>query len=141
MIMKSTKLLSLAVLITGGLLFATTSGASAAMVPVTPSSELLLLTKADGLIYKVHGRRFRHYHSRRDGRRYRHRRYGYGYRYNGWWYATPWFLAPLVAPAPRYSRRSHVRWCLNRYRSYNPRTNRFLGYDGRYHRCRSPYRR
>ncbi len=33
----------------------------------------------------------------------------------------------------------HVQWCLNRYRSYNPRTNLFMGYDGRRHRCNSPY--
>ncbi|MDJ0930306.1 MAG: BA14K family protein [Breoghania sp.] len=45
-------------------------------------------------------------------------------------------------PWPYYrGRRTHVDWCLRRYRSYNPRTNRFLGYDGRYHRCRSPYSR
>ena len=33
----------------------------------------------------------------------------------------------------------HVEWCLNRYRSYNPRTNTFMGYDGYRHRCNSPY--
>jgi hypothetical protein len=33
----------------------------------------------------------------------------------------------------------HVEWCLNRYRSYNPRTNTFMGYDGYHHRCNSPY--
>lgn len=33
----------------------------------------------------------------------------------------------------------HVQWCLNRYRSYNPRTNTFMGYDGYRHRCNSPY--
>jgi len=159
MFMKSPKLLGLAVLVTVGLLFATTNGASAAMSPVTLSSELLLLSGTDGLVNKVDsrplrryrqrrdGRRYnyrrdgRRYNYRRDGRRYRHRRSGYRYRYNGWWYSAPWFQIPSVAPAPRYGRRSHVNWCLNRYRSYNPRTNRFLGYDGRYHRCRSPYRR
>ncbi len=35
---------------------------------------------------------------------------------------------------------SHVRWCLNRYRSYSPRSDTFMGYDGYRHRCRSPYR-
>jgi hypothetical protein len=34
---------------------------------------------------------------------------------------------------------SHVQWCLNRYRSYNPRTNTYMGYDGYRHRCNSPY--
>jgi hypothetical protein len=33
----------------------------------------------------------------------------------------------------------HVQWCLNRYRSYNPRTDTFMGYDGYRHRCNSPY--
>jgi len=34
---------------------------------------------------------------------------------------------------------AHVRWCLNRYRSYDPRTDTYLGYDGYRHRCRGPY--
>ena len=33
----------------------------------------------------------------------------------------------------------HVRWCLNRYRSYNPRTNLWTAYSGRKHQCDSPY--
>ncbi|MBL8905841.1 MAG: BA14K family protein [Rhizobiales bacterium] len=34
---------------------------------------------------------------------------------------------------------AHVQWCLNRYRSYDPRTDTYLGYDGYRHRCRAPY--
>lgn len=34
----------------------------------------------------------------------------------------------------------HVRYCLNRYLTYNVRTNTFRGYDGYLHQCRSPYR-
>lgn len=30
---------------------------------------------------------------------------------------------------------AHVQRCEARYRSYNPRTDMFLGYDGQYHRC------
>ncbi|MFN3718298.1 MAG: BA14K family protein [Rhizobium rhizophilum] len=33
----------------------------------------------------------------------------------------------------------HVDWCLNRYRSYNPRTNQFLSSSGYYKVCRSPF--
>jgi hypothetical protein len=33
----------------------------------------------------------------------------------------------------------HVRWCLKRYRSYNPRTNLWVSYSGRKHQCDSPY--
>ncbi|MBB1248951.1 BA14K family protein [Rhizobium sp. G21] len=56
------------------------------------------------------------------------------------------YVAPrvIVRPAPRVIVRTggnaHVRWCLNRYQSYNPATNRFLAYDGYYKVCRSPYR-
>ena len=31
---------------------------------------------------------------------------------------------------------SHVRWCMNRYRSYDPDTDTYIGRDGRAHRCR-----
>lgn len=34
---------------------------------------------------------------------------------------------------------SHVEWCLNRYRSYDPSSDTFLGYDGYRHQCRGPY--
>jgi len=84
-------------------------------------------------------RRFR---PRHHGPRFRHRRGGNSYYYGGWWYAAPWWQLPMDVPGPVYYDDSdHVRWCLNRYKSYNPRTDRFLGYDGIYHRCRSPYRR
>ena len=33
----------------------------------------------------------------------------------------------------------HVTWCLSRYRSYNPSTDSFRGYDGLDHRCDGPY--
>jgi hypothetical protein len=40
-----------------------------------------------------------------------------------------------------YARASnkHVRWCLNRYRSYNPRTNLWKAYSGKKYQCDSPY--
>jgi hypothetical protein len=33
----------------------------------------------------------------------------------------------------------HVRYCLNKYQSYNPRNNTWVAYSGRVHQCRSPY--
>lgn len=45
-------------------------------------------------------------------------------------------------PPPVYGGRNwsrHVEWCLNRYRSYNPQTNRFLSTSGYFKVCRSPY--
>jgi hypothetical protein len=54
------------------------------------------------------------------------------------------WIAPRVIIAPRVVVRrgynAHVRWCLARYRSYNPATNLYIGYDGYGHRCLSPYR-
>ncbi len=89
------------------------------------------------------------YNKRWHGDRYRYRHGNYRHYHNGYYYASPWWLltAPLVGGAlsgaygaPRYDNgNSHVEWCLDRYRSYNPRTDRFLGYDGEYHRCNSPY--
>lgn len=50
---------------------------------------------------------------------------------------------PVYAdPGYRPSRRAwerHVDWCLDRYRSYNPRTNQFLSSSGYYKACRSPF--
>jgi hypothetical protein len=34
---------------------------------------------------------------------------------------------------------NHVRWCLNRYRSYNPRTNLWVAFSGKKYQCDSPY--
>lgn len=36
-------------------------------------------------------------------------------------------------PGPDYSR--SVRWCMHHYRSYDPRTETYLGYDGYRHHC------
>jgi hypothetical protein len=33
----------------------------------------------------------------------------------------------------------HISWCESRYRSYDPRNNTFVGYDGYLHECVSPY--
>lgn len=58
-------------------------------------------------------------------------------------YYQPYYYQPYYAPRYYYrpvSSSRHVRWCLDRYRTYNPRTNTFRGYDGYLHRCRSPYR-
>ena len=40
------------------------------------------------------------------------------------------------SPAGGYNR--HVAWCLNRYRSYDPSTNRYMTYRGVFAECVSP---
>ena len=49
----------------------------------------------------------------------------------------------VVRPAPRVVVRqggAHIRWCSNRYRSYDVATNTFVAYGGEVRRCVSPYR-
>jgi Ni/Co efflux regulator RcnB len=69
-------------------------------------------------------RSFRHHH--------RHYRYGPSIGFS--------FIVPGVTLGIGGGSSSHVDWCLNRYRSYDPSTDTFLGYDGYRHRCNSPYR-
>jgi len=88
--------------------------------------------------YSDRGPRHRHKYDRhRHGPRYKHRRPGFRFYFGGYWYSNPWWSYSVPR---RYYVNRHVEWCLGRYRSYNPRTDMYLGYDGHYHRCRSPYR-
>jgi len=125
--------------------FAQPQSASAMTLPINPVSGVTTNVDLELPVEQVR-RRHRGYRRHRHGRRFRHQRRGHRNYYNGFWYAVPWWLgtpAPYYrAPyyAPRRGSR-HVRWCLNRYRSYRPRTDTYRGYDGYDHRCRSPYRR
>ena len=58
--------------------------------------------------------------------------YGYGYGYHPYRYSYP----------SRYygGSSAHVRWCHNRYRSYNSWNNSWISYSGHVRQCRSPYR-
>ena len=77
-------------------------------------------------------------YSNKRWRRSKRRKRGYRYRYRGWYYTYPWWLYVASLPYASYSD-AHVEWCLNRYQSYDPRTNTYLGYDGFRHECISPY--
>ena len=75
---------------------------------------------------------------------YRPRCYGWdGYNclpYGGI-YAPFWGLGTgvvITTGRARYGSR-HVQWCLNRYRSYQPRSNTWVAYSGRVRQCISPY--
>ena len=80
------------------------------------------------------------------GPRYRYRYPGYNYFNNGFWYPWPWWsynrgwnfeVGDAFAGGSYAS--NHVQWCMNRYRSYNPRTDTYTGYDSKKRRCRGPY--
>jgi hypothetical protein len=135
--------MGLAALAAAGAQFAVLGGASALTVPVPTAPVASDVGQWNGQLEEV--RRYRRPHYRGHHRYYRHRHFrrrrpGYGYYYGGWWYARPWWMVPAPRPAPNYGGNRHVNWCLSRYRSYNPSTDRYLGFDGRYHRCHSPFR-
>ena len=74
---------------------------------------------------------------------YKHPNSRYSHYHCGWWYAWPyWSLGvPLFADTQNDYQYDdlHVAYCLGKYRSYNPATDTYLAYSGRYRRCRSPY--
>ncbi|HET7716901.1 MAG TPA: BA14K family protein [Bauldia sp.] len=58
------------------------------------------------------------------------------------YYPAPAYYPPPPPPPVYYDSgwtEAHIEWCLDRYRSYNPATNTFTGYDGYQHECRGPY--
>lgn len=107
------------------------------------------------------------YHGYRGYPRYYPRYHGYRcnawnnncrHYYHGYWYQNPWWTYPAIgvgiglgagayyygndyydAPPVAASGSRHVRWCMDRYRSYNPRTNTWVSYSGRVNQCISPY--
>ena len=59
--------------------------------------------------------------------------------YRGYYYETPWWTLPLIVGgviASQNHSNAHVKWCFSLYKSYDPRTNTYLGHDGRRHICR-----
>jgi hypothetical protein len=47
---------------------------------------------------------------------------------------------PVRTVRPTQPKKSfHVDWCRNQYRTYNPKTDRFITYEGIYKTCNSPY--
>lgn len=70
------------------------------------------------------------------------------YRHGNYWYASPWWALPVVGAGIAIGAydggyagngNRHVNWCMNRYNSYNPRSNTWMSYGGRLRQCVSPY--
>ena len=51
----------------------------------------------------------------------------------GPYYPAPYVAGPVVRPGPAYS--DAVAYCMRRFRSYDPRSGTYLGYDGFRHPC------
>lgn len=133
------------------------SGASAAMLSPGSSLPALEGQQLSGIQEVATNRQIRRwrYNQRRHGVRYSYRRGPYVHYYGGYYYARPWWtydndpgfsisigIPALVVGSSHYHGggwNAHVRWCLNRYRTYNPRTNTYAAFDGYRRRCNSPY--
>ena len=96
---------------------------------------------------------------KRHGSRCEHRRGECRHFYRGFYYETPWWTLPFAVGDSIGSNRyydgdedyydedndddgwdnSHIEWCLNRYRSYNPRNNMWVSYSGKVNECISPF--
>ena len=118
----------------GTLAFSGAGASAAAMLPLAPVASGEANGLNDGIVQVNHKKKKRrHHHFNRSGLflpliiggfgAYNY--YDDGYYDDGYGYAG-------VSSA-------HVRWCLNRYRSYNPRTNLWVSYSGKKYQCDSPY--
>jgi hypothetical protein len=62
--------------------------------------------------------------------------YGYGYGYGpGYAYAPGYDYAPGYGAEPGYTGGEDPAYCQQRFRSYDPRSGTYLGYDGLRHPC------
>lgn len=79
----------------------------------------------------------------RDGNRCRTRFGNCRHFHQGFYYETPWWTLPLVIGSAmsngNHGGGRHVQWCMSHHQSYNPRTNMWMGHDGRYHQCNASY--
>lgn len=143
--MKIRAIFTAAAIAAGTVLTLGSAGASAATLSPHLNSGVGFDADPALAAQSVQHRRDRHWDRNRDGPRYRSQRPGYRHFHEGYWYRAPWWTFSFGLPGVGLGlgvgdTNSHVEWCQNRYRSYNPSTDRFLGYDGDYHRCNSPYR-
>jgi len=127
--------------------------APAGAAPMMVQKPAVEMTGASGLVevhYRDERRGFYRHHNRgyyNGHRGFRHKRHGYRH-YNGYWFPPAAFSFGVIIGGgnrggayarPGYTNPQHVRWCHNKYRSYDQRSNTFQPYHGPRRECRSPY--
>jgi hypothetical protein len=128
------------------------SAATASLGGAPPALEKQTASNIELVQSRNYKKRRWYYNRGRHGPRYRYRHGHYNHHHDGWWYSRPWWgygsgialgltvpLGGYYGGGYGYGGDGHVQWCLNRYRSYDPRSDTFMGYDGYRHRCNSPY--
>ena len=153
--MKNLSLVMLGAVLGFGAMALTGGGASAGTLQPLDQQNVA----NDGIVLVAQGDRDRRMRSswdrRRDGRRCSDRFDNCRHFHDGYYYETPWWTLPLIVgggiAANNYNDDydddydgggyggRHVEWCLDHYRSYNPRTNTWVSYSGNVNQCNSPY--
>jgi hypothetical protein len=110
--------------------------ASAAPVSGKMGTRVELASQVE-LVGKRDGKHWWYKHGRR------HRDHDHRHFHGGLWFAVPFWLGAAALTAHAYDddddSDAHIAYCMDRYRSYHPPSNTFLGYDGERHECVSPY--
>jgi hypothetical protein len=136
-------LIALAAMGAGLIVFSATE---ASAVTITPQKPAIAAAADNSLLVEVRKHRDRRWDRRRHGDRHHRRSNRYRHYYGGYYYENPWWLLPMIGAGIALGHRNydgygsrHVEWCMNRYRSYNVRTNTWVSYSGRVNQCVSPY--
>lgn len=135
----------------GASLVGLSSGASAFPAQNLPVAEPAASTLLTDVRTKYERNRVTRYDRHRHGMRCGSWSNRCRYRHGGYYYENQWWLFPMVGAGialgaagayagghDGYGSR-HVAWCLDRYRSYNPRYNTWVSYSGNVRQCISPY--
>lgn len=144
----------------GTMAFTGTGASAAAMLPLSPVVNGQANAASDGVVQVNHRKKWKKkWHNNNDNWQYRKHRRGYN---NGVYLSLPLILGGAYAANRYYGddyydngyygyddgdygdyggglSSRHVRYCLNRYQSYNPRNNTWLSNSGRVRQCRSPF--
>lgn len=121
---------------------------SASAAPISPAPVAPITADNPNIVKVAKWDRDRH------GRRCMHRNDRCRHYHRGHYYEKQWWTLPLIIGGSIMADRaygddydydyadagdSHVQWCLDRYRSYNLRTNTWVSYSGHVRQCISPF--
>jgi hypothetical protein len=139
--MLKLSIVAAAATMSAGLLAAPVSATVTSPLPILTPNSMPQIEQA-AFNGRPHGFHRRWWGHGRGGWGWRHR--GWGWRHHGWGWGGVAIGFGIGAYGAGYPygyygggyASGHVQYCLNRYRSYDPRSNTFMGYDGMRHLCR-----